>query len=125
VFPSQAEILEYFNSVAAKFDVSPHIVCNIEWEGACWQELTSTWLIKLRDISTGEAFYQECKILISAVGGLVNPNQFKVPGIEDFQGDIVHTACWRPELSLHQKDVIVVGNGCELQKALSTEMTLI
>jgi hypothetical protein len=53
-------------------------------------------------------------MLISAVGGLVNPNQFDVPGVDDFQGDIIHTARWKTEVSLHDKDVIVVGNGCKL-----------
>lgn len=124
VFPSQAEILEYFNNVAAKFDVYRHIVANTEWEGAYWQELTNTWLVKLKDLSTGESYYQECKILISAVGGLVNPNWFNIPGIDEFQGDIVHTARWRPEVSLREKDVIVVGNGCELQRLISIEMML-
>jgi cation diffusion facilitator CzcD-associated flavoprotein CzcO len=114
VFPSQAEILEYFNSVAEKFDVTRHIVPNTEWEGAYWQDSTNTWLVMLRDLSTGETNCQKCKILISAVGGLVNPNQFDVPGIDDFQGDIIHTARWRQDVSIRQKDVIVVGNGCKL-----------
>lgn len=112
MFPSQAEILEYFNNVAEKFDVARHIVPNTEWEGAYWQDLTNTWRVKLKDLSTGETCYQECKILISAVGGLVNPNQFDVPGVETFEGDIMHTARWKPNTSLCQKDVVVVGNGC-------------
>ncbi|OQD63401.1 hypothetical protein PENPOL_c009G01734 [Penicillium polonicum] len=112
VYPPQAEILEYFNKVADKFDVSRHIVRNTEWEGAYWQDLTNSWLVKLKDLSTGQPFYHECKILISAVGALVNPNRFGIPGVETFEGDIVHTAAWKADLSLHQKDVIVVGNGC-------------
>ncbi|CAI7661175.1 unnamed protein product [Penicillium viridicatum] len=112
VYPPQAEILEYFNKVADKFDVSRHIVRNTEWEGAYWQDLTNSWLVKLKDLSTGQTFYHECKILISAVGALVNPNRFGIPGVETFEGDIVHTAAWKSDLSLHQKDVIVVGNGC-------------
>ncbi|KAJ5941188.1 hypothetical protein N7516_001356 [Penicillium verrucosum] len=112
IYPPQAEILEYFNKVADKFDVSRHIVRNTEWEGAYWQDSTNSWLVKLKDLSTGQTFYHECKILISAVGALVNPNQFGIPGVETFEGDIVHTAAWKADLSLHQKDVIVVGNGC-------------
>lgn len=114
VFPSQAEILDYFNTVAERFDVTRHFIPNTEWEGAYWQDLTSTWLVTLRDLSTGETYYQECKILISAVGGLVNPNQFDTAGIDDFQGDIIHTARWRQDISLRRKNVIVVGNGCKL-----------
>ncbi|KGO36947.1 hypothetical protein PEX1_056510 [Penicillium expansum] len=124
VYPPQAEILEYFNRVADKFDVSRHIVRNTEWEGAYWQDLTNSWLVKLKDLSTGQTFYHECKILISAVGALVNPNPFGVPGAEVFEGDIVHTAAWKADLSLHQKDVIVIGNGCsaaQLIPAISQE----
>jgi cation diffusion facilitator CzcD-associated flavoprotein CzcO len=114
VYPPRAEILEYFNKVADKYDVSRHIVQNTEWEGAYWQDQTSSWLVRLKDLTTGQAFHHDCKILISAVGALVNPNGFGVPGVEDFEGDIVHTAAWDEDMSLHQKDVIVVGNGCEL-----------
>ncbi|KAJ5485954.1 hypothetical protein N7530_000254 [Penicillium desertorum] len=110
--PPRAEILEYFNKVADKYDVSRHIVQNTEWEGAYWQDQTSSWLVRLKDLTTGQAFHHDCKILISAVGALVNPNGFGVPGVEDFEGDIVHTAAWDEDMSLHQKDVIVVGNGC-------------
>ena len=113
VYPPQAEILEYFNRVADKFDVSRHIVRNTEWKGAYWQDLTSTWLVKLKNLSNGETFFQECKLLISAVGGLVDPNPFNVPGVDVFEGDIIHTARWKADTSLAQKDVVIVGNGCK------------
>ncbi|KAJ5109098.1 hypothetical protein N7456_005773 [Penicillium angulare] len=118
VFPPRAEILEYFNGVAKKFDVNRHIVTNTEWEGAYWQESTSTWLVKLKDISTGNSYYKECKILVSAVGGLVDPNPFNVPGVDGFEGDILHTARWNPDITLNQKDVIVVGNGCSAAQVI-------
>ncbi|KAJ5537043.1 hypothetical protein N7513_010229 [Penicillium frequentans] len=112
VFPSRAEILDYFNNVAGRFDVPRHVIPNTEWEGAYWQGLTNTWLVKLKDLSTGDTIYQECNMFISAVGGLVNPNEFEVPGVDTFKGDIIHTARWNDDISLCQKDVIVVGNGC-------------
>ncbi|KAJ5371534.1 uncharacterized protein N7496_007626 [Penicillium cataractarum] len=34
VFPPHAEILEYSNSIAERFDVNRYIVTNTEWEGA-------------------------------------------------------------------------------------------
>jgi len=113
VFPSQGEILQYFDNVAKRFGVSQHIVPNIEWEGAYWQDCSSTWLVKLKNLLTGDTFYHECQILISAVGGLVNPNTFNILGVDTFEGEIIHTARWKAGTSLHQKDVIVVGNGCK------------
>lgn len=54
------------------------------------------------------------KIVISAAGGLVEPNAFppSVPGREDFQGEIFHSARWNQELDFNGKDVVVVGTGC-------------
>ncbi|KAI9375773.1 hypothetical protein BJX61DRAFT_539504 [Aspergillus egyptiacus] len=109
--PSQAEVLDYFHQVASRYRVMEHVVCQTEWEGAAWQESTQTWTVRLRDLASGTVFLHECKVLISAVGALVNPNSFDVPGVGSFRGKIVHTARWRDDLSLRGKDVVVVGNG--------------
>lgn len=53
------------------------------------------------------------KVVASAVGGLVEPKGvLDVPGIDSFQGEIVHTARWDPSLSVRDKHVVVVGTGC-------------
>jgi hypothetical protein len=49
---------------------------------------------------------------------MVNPNTFNILGVDTFEGDIIHTASWKADTSLHQKDVIVVGNGCKLCRHL-------
>ncbi|KAL2861236.1 flavin-containing monooxygenase [Aspergillus lucknowensis] len=109
--PSQAEVLDYFHEVAKRYRVLEHVACQTEWEGAVWQESSRTWSVRLRDLVSGRVFHHECKILISAVGALVNPNSFDLPGVDSFCGEIVHTARWRDGLSLRKKDVVVVGNG--------------
>lgn len=54
------------------------------------------------------------KILISAVGRLVEPNRMPetIPGVEDFQGPIFHSARWRYDIDLKDKHILVVGTGC-------------
>lgn len=54
------------------------------------------------------------KIVVSGVGGLVEPKTWPhdIPGIDDFQGEIMHTARWNSDVDLQNKDVIVVGSGC-------------
>ncbi|KAK1140889.1 hypothetical protein N8T08_009762 [Aspergillus melleus] len=112
LFPSQPEILDYVNNVAAQYDVHYHFTGSTEWRGAQWRESTKSWTVTFEDLPTGKIFTQRCKILISGVGGLVNPNDFDVPGAQTFKGDIVHTARWNPNLDLTGKHVAVVGNGC-------------
>ena len=101
-------------TVAEEFDVLPHIKYNTSWESAQWQEATGTWLLKLSLGTTGEVIEHECKVLISAVGRLVDPNIFDIPGRDEFQGQIVHSADWKPEIILKNKEVVVIGNGCKI-----------
>lgn len=101
------------NYVAKQFNVKEHFIGNTEWVGASWQDDEACWSVRLKETSkTGRVFTRQCKILISAVGGLSNPNQCTIPGIDRFKGDIVHTEKWDPDISCAQKNVIVIGNGC-------------
>jgi cation diffusion facilitator CzcD-associated flavoprotein CzcO len=54
------------------------------------------------------------KVLVSCVGGLVEPRAWpeNVIGKDKFQGEIFHSARWRYDVDLKNKDVIVVGTGC-------------
>lgn len=104
-------MLDYFLEVAHRYRVLQHVASQTEWEGAEWQEARQTWRVRMRDLVSGTVFQHECKILISAVGALVHPNSFDLPGVDSFRGEIVHTARWRDDLSLRGKDVVVVGNG--------------
>lgn len=53
------------------------------------------------------------KIAISAVGGLVEPNEVPkdIPGWDNFEGDIIHTAKWKENVDMTSKDVVVLGSG--------------
>lgn len=54
------------------------------------------------------------KVVVSGVGGLVNPKPWpeSIPGKENFQGQIFHSARWRYDIDLKDKDVVVIGTGC-------------
>lgn len=56
----------------------------------------------------------KAKIVISAVGGLVEPKDWprEIPGREKFQGDIFHSARWDSTISFKDKHVVVLGTGC-------------
>lgn len=54
------------------------------------------------------------KVVVSCVGGLVEPKIWPdtIPGEDQFQGEIFHSARWRYDVDLKDKDVVVVGTGC-------------
>ena len=111
-FPEQPELLQYIKSTAKKFGVDKHAKLNTSWDGAVWQEETKTWIVRLSDTRTGEIFSQECRVLISGAGALVNPNPCEIPGVDSFRGPVVHTAKWPQDLNIEGKEVVVIGNGC-------------
>ena len=56
----------------------------------------------------------KARCLISAVGGLVEPNIWpdSIPGKDLFEGEIFHSARWRRDVDFKDKNVIVMGSGC-------------
>ena len=54
------------------------------------------------------------KVICSAAGALVEPNSWpdSIPGRDQFEGDVFHSAKWDYNVDLQDKDVIVMGTGC-------------
>lgn len=61
-----------------------------------------------------EAEIVRAKIVISCVGGLVEPRGWpdEIPGIETFKGPVFHSARWDESVDFTDKKVVVVGTGC-------------
>ncbi|KAA8915542.1 hypothetical protein TRICI_002281 [Trichomonascus ciferrii] len=111
-FAGQEEILEYVKETADKFGVTEHVRLNTEVLGAKWIAEEEVWRVRLRDVQTGVEFTREAEIFISAVGVFGQPRDCDIPGHDEFEGRIVHTARWDNKLDLTDKRVAVVGNGC-------------
>ncbi|KAE8213216.1 hypothetical protein CF327_g3228 [Tilletia walkeri] len=100
--------------VAAKFDASTNL-----WH--VWTRSAAQPAHDARKDSKAEpvAFddlegYQHwvCKALVNAVGGLSEPNKCDIPGAENFQGPIFHSARWDTSVNMADKRVVLLGNGC-------------
>ena len=54
------------------------------------------------------------KVVCSAAGGFVEPNAWpsSIPGRDQFEGDVFHSARWDHSIDLNDKDVVVLGTGC-------------
>ena len=98
--------------MAVAYHVPDQTQLTTEWKGAQWMESSGTWHVQLCDLNTGQEFVHEAKVLISAVGGYTNPNLPMLPGLERFEGPVVHTAKWDQEYDLRGLNVAVIGNGC-------------
>ena len=104
---SQPEVLSYLEHFADRFDLRRDIQLETWVRGARYDEATQRWTV---ETSTG--LRVSAQFLICAVGALSTPNKPDIPGIDDFEGECIHTGNWPQEpVSFSGKRVGVIGTG--------------
>ncbi|GKZ27870.1 hypothetical protein AbraCBS73388_006207, partial [Aspergillus brasiliensis] len=105
------EILQYMEDTVDKFELREHMQFGVECISASWNK-DGFWEVRLLDIITNTEYVRTATVFISAVGGISKPRDIRFPGMEKFQGDIMHTARWDTQFDYSGKRLAVIGNGC-------------
>lgn len=103
-FARQPEILTYINDVIDTFDVRRRIRFDAEVVAAAYAG--GQWQVRL---ASGEALH--AGILVAACGQMSTPDIPEVPGLDDYEGPVFHSARWRHDVDLTGRDVTVIGTG--------------
>lgn len=77
--------------------------------GATWNG--DSWDVDIRDCTIDHVYRDQCDILINATGVLNNWKWPDIPGLQDFRGELLHSANWDSNVSLDGKTVGLIGNG--------------
>lgn len=101
----QAEIQQYMEDCARKYDILPHVRFGTEIAAARFDDATGTWHLRT---AAGEAIVAD--VLVSAVGQLNRPHLPRVEGLERFRGTHFHSARWNHGYELAGRRVGVIGN---------------
>jgi len=104
-FSPQPEIHAYLQDVAQSSGVLDRFHFGVTVEGATWDETDLTWTVVT---SAGTVV---ADVVISGSGGLSEPKNPDIEGIDDFAGEIFHTARWNHDTDLTGKRVAVIGTG--------------
>jgi cation diffusion facilitator CzcD-associated flavoprotein CzcO len=104
-YPEQPEVLDYLRDCSHRFGVRDRIHFECEMREAAWEEAAQRWRV---ETSRGSLF---ARFLVVAPGLLSEPKTPAIPGVEDFEGETVHTARWGEGRDLTGKRVAVVGTG--------------
>jgi cyclohexanone monooxygenase len=106
-YAQQAEILNYANHVADRFNLRSDIQFDTCVHHAILDEDTNTWSVATSDGKTVEAKY-----VILATGCLSNARLPDINGLSDFKGEVYHTGHWPHErIDFTGKRVGVIGTG--------------
>ncbi|MDG0866495.1 flavin-containing monooxygenase [Candidatus Lucifugimonas marina] len=107
------EILNYMGEVIDENDLSGHIRYNHKITSAKWSSEENRWFIEATQTDTGDSRYFSANFLWMCQGYYRHSEGFTPdwPGMDDYQGQIVHSETWPKDLDYVDKKVIVVGSG--------------
>ena len=101
----QPEIRDYLRRCADRFGVRQHVRFDHEVTGATWDEDASRWEVE----TSGGAV--RARVLVAAAGPLSEPRTPDIPGLDDFEGPVFHSARWDHDYDLAGKRVASIGTG--------------
>jgi cation diffusion facilitator CzcD-associated flavoprotein CzcO len=105
VFASGAEVKRYIDSCADSHDIRRFVRLRSEVLSREWDEEAHLWRLELPG---GEL---TARYVVSAIGAFVNPRPAEIPGLEEFEGQVLRSASWDPSVELRGRRVAVIGTG--------------
>lgn len=105
-FAPSWEIQDYLLGLVEKWKLRQYLRLNTSIVEARFDESTALWTLTAGDGGTFTA-----RVVVSCVGGLVDPATPDIKGLDQFKGKIFHTARWDHDYDLCGKRVGVIGTG--------------
>lgn len=105
VFAPGHEILAYIRRLADKYRIVERVRCGHEVLARRWDDEHHLWRL---DTAHGEV---TARYVISAIGAFVDPKPIDIPGVDTFQGKVMHTSSWDHDVDLTSKRVAIIGTG--------------
>ncbi|KAJ5174563.1 uncharacterized protein N7482_000440 [Penicillium canariense] len=111
-FAQGAEIRDYWQGVARKYNVYQYLRPQQQVQKAEWLAEEGKWKVTIKHVDGSEKVYEEkLDIVINAIGHF---NAWKLPdyeGIQTFQGPLFHSSNWDHNVDLKGKRIALIGNG--------------
>ena len=105
------DIREYLTQTARKHGIDEHIRFSTRVISADWDSTTDTWTVQTEQ--DGEPKTYRGRFLFFGTGYYNYDEPYKpdFPGLEQFDGDVVHPQHWPESLDYSGKRVVVIGSG--------------
>lgn len=101
-----AELQRYLEHVVDRFGLRPLLRLETSVSRLVWDGQRQGW-----QLTTGAGETGFFNAVVSAVGMFAKPRWPRWPGLDTFQGPVLHSATWPADASLDGKRVAVVGTG--------------
>lgn len=106
-------ILSYIRETAQIFGIDKKIRFNHCLRRASWSSEDALWTLEVEQAASGQTITLTCSFLFMCTGYYDYERGFlpQLPGMDDFQGRLIHPQQWPEELDYTGKQVVVIGSG--------------
>jgi cation diffusion facilitator CzcD-associated flavoprotein CzcO len=104
-YSPQPEIWAYLRRCADEFGIRPHVRLRCAVESATWLAAERRW-----ELETSQGTIR-ARVLVAGIGPLTEPRIPDIPGLDEFEGDVFHSARWNHGVDLAGKRVASIGTG--------------
>ncbi|MEH3154944.1 MAG: NAD(P)/FAD-dependent oxidoreductase [Gordonia paraffinivorans] len=113
IYAPGRELKAYADDVAQRFRVTDRTRLNTRIVGAVFDEAADLWTL-----TTGDGDTITARHVVSATGVLTQPKRPDIAGLDDFDGEVLHTARWDHSVDLRGRRVAVIGTGASAVQAI-------
>jgi cation diffusion facilitator CzcD-associated flavoprotein CzcO len=104
-------IREYLTATARKYGIDRHIRFNSYVRSADWDWSTDRWTVTVEQDGAGTVYRGRFVFFASGYYNYDEGYTPEFPGIERFEGTVVHPQHWPEDLDYTAKKIVVVGSG--------------
>lgn len=109
-YVKQGELNDYLRDCATRYGVKDHIHFEQEVLRLQYDEKTSMWHCTIRS-ADGSERTEIANAVIGATGQLNQPSIPDIKGLDQFEGERVHTARWNHDYDYAGKNIAMIGTG--------------
>jgi cation diffusion facilitator CzcD-associated flavoprotein CzcO len=105
------QIWRYVDNTAHKHGFDKRIRFNTDVQSADWDSTTDTWTVRTEQYADAKTY--RCRFLFLGTGyyNYDEPHCPDFPGIEEFDGEVLHPQCWPASFDHQGKRIVVIGSG--------------
>lgn len=104
-------IVKYLNNAAEENGIKKHILFEHRLLGADWSSTDNTWSLSVEHRGKTKSYSAQFLVFGTGYYDYHTPLQADIPGLDTFQGQIIHPQFWPEDLDYTDKKIVIIGSG--------------
>lgn len=106
-----SSIVTYLNNAAEKQNIKDHILFEHRLLGADWSSTDNNWSLSVEHNGVSTSFSAQFLVFGTGYYDYHTPLQVEIPGLDRFQGQVIHPQFWPEDLDYSDKKIVIIGSG--------------